>query len=266
MAPGDSLTVSAAAEKLVWRDLTQMSRYQIFIENTLTWPWLLASLFLAWHGHYLWALPFSAFFFLAGLRQSHNGFHNTLGVGKALTEATLFINSLLMASSIHAIKFNHLRHHKHCLAEDDYEGRAARFSGWQAVFYGPVHAYHIHHNALVNGGRAYRLVSLAEMAAVAACLIFAAASGWRWLQYHFAAMIMGEFLMAFFAVWAVHRGTAENPRIALTQRRRWKNFITMNMFYHREHHLFPKVSTMNLPILASRIDAAYPEMAKKIAF
>ena len=79
-------------------------------------------------------------------------------------------------------------------------------------------------------------------------------------------MLIGEFMMAFFAVWIVHRGTSDNPRIARTQRSRWKNLISLNMFYHMEHHLFPAVPTINLPALAERLDESVPELEKKNSF
>ena len=35
------------------------------------------------------------------------------------------------------------------------------------------------------------------------------------------------------------------------------------MFYHTEHHLFPKVPTCHLPELAERIDKVMPEIKDK---
>jgi fatty acid desaturase len=54
--------------------------------------------------------------------------------------------------------------------------------------------------------------------------------------------------------------------IARTQRTWWKNFVTYNMFYHLEHHLFPAVPTIKLPELAKRIDATLPEIEKRQTF
>lgn len=79
-------------------------------------------------------------------------------------------------------------------------------------------------------------------------------------------MIIGEFLMAFFAVWTVHHDTEENPELARTQRGWLKNKITFSMFYHLEHHLFPAVPTIKLPELAKRIDETIPEIDKKQTF
>ena len=79
-------------------------------------------------------------------------------------------------------------------------------------------------------------------------------------------MVIGEFLMTFFAVWTVHHDTEEHPEFARTQRGSWKNKITFSMFYHLEHHLFPAVPTIKLPELAKRIDEVLPELEKKNTF
>ncbi len=78
-------------------------------------------------------------------------------------------------------------------------------------------------------------------------------------------MIAGEMFSAFFAVWTVHHDL-DHTVIARTQRRFWKNFITYNMFYHLEHHLFPAVPTIKLPELARRIDKEMPELEKRSTF
>ncbi len=69
-------------KKVEWKDLRNLTFREMLIENNLTIPWFLISLTLAYFGYYILALPFSAFFFLTGLRQVHNGFHNSLGTNK----------------------------------------------------------------------------------------------------------------------------------------------------------------------------------------
>jgi len=86
------------------------------------------------------------------------------------------------------------------------------------------------------------------------------------LIYHIIVMLIGEFMMAFFAVWTVHHDTHDSPEMARTQRTGWKNKITFSMFYHLEHHLFPAVPTIKLPELAKRIDEVLPEIDKKNTF
>ncbi len=256
---------SAIYTTVKWKDLVKLSPVERLIENTVTLPWLIASLLLAYHGHYLWAIPCSVLFFLTALRQVHNGFHQSLGLSRKVTWFSLYVNSLLMLVSAHAVQFSHLRHHKYCLGEEDHEGKCARMKWWQAILYGPVHIYTIHKVALQSGNRRYRRDVIIEMASIGAFVAAGILFELNFLLYHFIVMTIGEFFSAFFAVWTVHHDT-DDKVIARTQRGRWKNFITYNMFYHLEHHLFPAVPTIKLPELARRIDESFPEMEKKKTF
>ena len=51
--------------------------------------------------------------------------------------------------------------------------------------------------------------------------------------------------------------------IARTLRNEVKSFVSYNMFYHVEHHLFPAVPTCHLPALSKRLDAVAPELRSK---
>lgn len=253
-------------KKVSWKDLKALTVREMLIENNLSLPWLFGSWILASYEIYLLALPCSAFFFLTALRQVHNGFHHTLGTHKWLTWFTLFSNSVLMMASIHAVKFNHIRHHKYCLGEDDYEGKSAGMSWYKAILYGPLHLFLIHKVTLRQGNKNYRnnvVLELLSIAAFAALILYLQLP---FLLYHMVVMIAGECLMAFFAVWTVHHDTQDNPNMARTQRKGWKNALTFGMFYHMEHHLFPAVPTIKLPELAKRIDAVLPELEKKATF
>ncbi|MCT4664484.1 MAG: fatty acid desaturase [Flavobacteriales bacterium] len=260
------MTEQEIVKKVEWRDLKSLSIKELLIENNLTIPWFVISITLAYKGMYLIALPFSGFFFLAGLRQVHNGFHNSLGTNRFLTWFTLFSNSILMMTSIHAVKFNHLRHHKYCLSEEDQEGKAAHMSWYGAILYGPIHMFKIHKVTWELGNKKYKQNMVLELALIAVAIAIAFYFEIEWLQYHILVMIIGEFLMAFFAVWTVHNDTADNPELARTQRGWLKNKITFSMFYHLEHHLFPAVPTIKLPELAKRIDDHAPEIEKKNTF
>ena len=54
--------------------------------------------------------------------------------------------------------------------------------------------------------------------------------------------------------------------LAQTLRNRLKSFVTFNMFFHDEHHLFPQVPTYRLATQAERIDAAAPGRAHQTVF
>ena len=154
--------------KVSWKDLKHLSIPEMLIENNLTIPWALSSWVLAYFGYYILALPFSAFFFLTALRQVHNGFHNSLGTNKFLTGSSLFINSVLMCASMHAVKFNHIRHHKYCLSDEDYEGKSAGMTWYGAILYGPVHMFLIHKVTYEKGNKNYKKHLILELLAVAA--------------------------------------------------------------------------------------------------
>lgn len=248
-----------------WKDLTKLSLVEVLIENNISIPWALSSWGLAYYGYYWLALPFSAMFFLTALRQVHNAFHNALGTPSFLTWFTMYSNSMLMFASIHAVRFNHLRHHKYCLQEEDYEGKAAAMTWWQAILYGPVHIFLIHWVTFTQGSAKDRFNVAFELLSLIVLVAFV----WYWnvyfLWYHLLVMLMGEMLSAFFAVWSVHHDCDEKT-IARTQRTGWKNVITYSMFYHLEHHLFPAVPTIKLPKLVKRIDEAMPNLNKKQTF
>lgn len=260
------MTHQEIIRKVEWKDLRSLTVKEMLIENNLTIPWFIVSMVLAYYGYYLFALPFSAFFFLTGLRQVHNGFHNSLGTNKFLTWFSLYSNSILMMVSIHAVKFNHIRHHKYCLGDEDYEGKSAGMTWYGAILYGPIHMFLIHWVTFRKGNINYKKNVIFELFSIA---LFASAVFYfniHFLIYHIIVMIIGEFLMAFFAVWTVHHDTHDQPEFARTQRDGWKNTITFGMFYHLEHHLFPAVPTIKLPELAKRIDEALPEIEKKQTF
>lgn len=260
------MTHQEITRKVQWKDLKELSIREMLIENNLTIPWFVLSITLAYYGYYIFALPFSAFFFLTALRQVHNGFHNSLGTNKFLTWFTLYSNSILMMASIHAVKFNHIRHHKYCLSEQDYEGKSARMSWYGAILYGPVHIFLIHRVTYQLGNKQYRRNMILELLSIAAFMFLVCWFQVHFLIYHIIVMVIGEFMMAFFAVWTVHHHTEETPELARTQRTGWKNKITFSMFYHLEHHLFPAVPTIKLPELAKRIDEVLPEIKKKQTF
>ncbi|WP_294298844.1 fatty acid desaturase [uncultured Chryseobacterium sp.] len=253
-------------KEIPWKDLKSLSVKEMLIENNISLPWLFISLIFAYHGYYRAALPFSGFYFLTALRQVHNGFHNALGTGKFLTWLSMYLNSILMMTSVHAVKFNHLRHHKYCLSEEDYEGKAASMTWYKAILYGPKHLLMIHWITFKKGNKKYRKNMFLQLFSVFIFVGMAFYFQLNILIYHILAMLAGELLMAFFAVWTVHHGTHDNPHFARTQRGFWKNKLTFSMFYHMEHHLFPAVPTIKLPELAERIDKVLPDLDKKQAF
>lgn len=260
------ITHEEILERVQWQDLKHLSRKEMLIENNLSIPWAITSWTLAYYGFYWIAIPFSALFFITALRQVHNGLHNALGTNGFLTWLSLYLNSVLMMASFHAVKFNHLRHHRYCLTEKDQEGKSAHMTWYQAILYGPIHMFKIHQLTWVIGSKEYKRNMIFELSSIALVIFTAIFFDIHWLQYHIVFMIIGEFLMSFFAAWTVHHDTQDHPHLARTQRNKWKNKISFGMFYHMEHHLFPSIPTIKMPELARRIDDAIPEIEKKDVF
>lgn len=250
-----------------WKDLLHLDRLEILHELSISLPWLAGSWIAASHGQYLIALSCSFMFFLTGLRQVHNAYHYALGVSRALTEWIMFALSILMLGSMHAVQINHLRHHRYCMQDEDVEAMSARMPGWQAILIGPLFPLRLHQKALEVCSRRQRKWIFTELAANAAWLglVFGVLE-LAWLQYHVAAMALGQCLTAFFAVWTVHHDCESDNLPARTIRGRFKALLTYNMFFHVEHHLLPAVPTCKLGILAERLDAVAPHVAARKVF
>ncbi|WP_205849088.1 fatty acid desaturase family protein [Natronospirillum operosum] len=250
-----------------WKDLLQLGPRDVVHEMTLSLPWLLASWVAAAYGQYVVALACSFMFFLTGLRQVHNAYHYALGIPRRSTEWFMGVFSVLMLGSMHAVQINHLRHHRHCMDDEDVEAMSARMPWWKALLFGPLFPLLLHRKALQVGRPRQRRWILAELAAnlVWIGLVFGVLD-WTWLQYHVVAMAIGQCLTAFFAVWLVHHGCEPGGVLARTVRGRAKAWLTYNMFFHIEHHLFPAVPTRRLPVLAERIDRQRPDLAAKRVF
>jgi beta-carotene hydroxylase len=197
-------------------------------------------------------------FFMAGLRQAHDGFHRTLGLPGWANDGFLFLLSLWMAVPLHAVKYNHLRHHSHPLAPGDVEGACARLPGWLAVVSGPLFTVRMLRHAFVKARGTTLVWMLAETGALLAVGAVAMGSSCSWLRYHLVVMLLGNCLTGFFAVWLVHHDCDPAAVYARTQRGWLVNALTLNLLYHLEHHLFPAVPASRLPELARRIDSVFP--------
>ena len=252
---------------IAWRDLTRLTWPEVARELSLSAPWLALSLALAGRGSYVPAMAASFVFFLTGLRQVHNAYHLTLGVSRRASEAVMFVLSVLMLGSMHAVRFNHLLHHRHCMGDDDVEVVGARMSAWKAILTGPLFPLRMHLKALREANARQIRWIRAELAANAAwiALVFSGL-GVPALEYHVVAMAVGQCLASFFCVWTVHHDCDRSEVLARTLRQKFKNVLSFNMFYHLEHHLYPQVPTCHLPSLAQRLDGAAPELQRMKVF
>lgn len=263
-----SISTSAHAQypAVEWRDLIGLSPFEKAIEYARPLALLILEL-LAWH-HDLPLLGgvVAFFFFLAALRLVHDTFHGNLGVGRAADRLCLTLLSVAMLGSMHAVQRTHLLHHRFCLGSHDIEAAHVERGGWHALAYGPIFPLRLHRAAWRSGTRHDRariVFELALSAAMVACTSSAfAGSAFR---MHVAAMIVANWLTAFFALWTVHRG-CPSPGPARTLRNRLKSTLAMDMFYHEEHHRFPRVPTARLAHLALRLDRAEPGAQRRMVY
>jgi fatty acid desaturase len=243
-----------------WRDLLELTAVEKGWELILSLPWLLGSLFCYQSGWYLPGAFCSFYFFLTGLRQSHGAQHYTLGVPRPVQDGVLFALSLLMLGSMHAVQVSHMHHHRHCLDDEDAEGSTARLPWWQALLVGPAFPVRIHLAAWTHANPKKRRWILAEILGITGVVGAALVLPVPALKWHAAAMLIGESLTGFFAVWTVHHGCDPHGLHSRTQRGRLITWLSYSMFFHAEHHLFPAVPTCHLARLAARLDAATPEV------
>ena len=247
-----------------WKDLVPLTRVERFAELTLCLPWLAASLSFYWLGGW-WIVPggvCSFYFFLTGLRTSHNAQHGNIGIGRRGHDLVLLMLSGLMLASMHAIRTTHLHHHRHCLDEDDVESATARLTWWRAMLAGPGFIVRLHRTALrIAKPVTRRWIVLELLIAALIVLVAVVIPDVAWLRWHVLAMLTGECLTGFFAVWTVHHGCVDEQPMGRTVRGRLLNRLSYGMFLHAEHHLFPGVPTAHLPELARRLDEAGADIA-----
>jgi fatty acid desaturase len=249
-----------------WHDLRKLTRRQKLNELTLSLPWLVASILLFQLGWIVPGMAAAFFFFLTGLRQAHGAQHYSIGIDRRYQDWLLSALSVLMLSSMHALQVTHMHHHRHTLDESDMEAATARMAWWKALAAGPWFILMLNASGYRMAKAAKRRWIRAEFALMAlwvGVVVAWAPAGFKWFLV---AMAAGETMTGFFAVWTVHHDCDREHQLARTQRGWWKNFISYEMFYHVEHHLFPDVPTPRLPELAARIDQALPGLARHQVF
>ncbi len=238
-----------------WRDLVALTRREVFLELALPLPWLLIAIVAGHAGQRGLLVVATLVMFMMGLRITHNAFHCNLGISRNAGDLVMFGLSVLLGGAMHAIRHTHLRHHHDCLGTDDVEGHIAHLGFLSAVVRSPLYPLQIHWVALRDGSLCQKRWISIELAAVA--LLHAAI--WLGDSSTFKLMALSLYFANASAplvgIWAVHRSCEKGQFSARTSRSPLLNALTVSMFNHLEHHLYPAVPTCHLPILAKRLDA-----------
>lgn len=246
---------------VVWHDLQGMKRLDTLRELVLPLPWLALALVLFSSSYWpLGVLPWFAFF-LCALRLNHEAIHGNLGLPRRADKLILHVLSGLMGASNSAVAHGHLVHHKHAMGPGDFEGRCGEMSLVGVLLYGPRFQIDITRHAWSGSGRAMRRRIALDWGLNAAMVALAIFTGWQVLILHVAAMAVAQCMTAFFCVWITHHGATEHGLAARSQRGIGARLAYL-MFYHREHHLYPKVPVHRLPEMARRLDDSVPGFAE----
>jgi len=258
---GHRLRQSARIRAIAWRDLAALRPIEQVKELLLPVPFLIAARAAFALDLPLLAWLASAYFFLAGLRLVHDTFHDNLALPRPAGHGLLLALSGLMLGSMHAVRITHLQHHRDCLGPDDVEGQTARRSAWRAIVAGAAFPVALHRAAWRQGRPAERRWIAAELALTVVLIAVAAVGVSTQLTHHVGLMAIAQTLTGFFAVWTVHHDVDAEQQVARTLRDRVKSALALGMFFHLEHHLFPRVPTCHLPALADRLERAAPELS-----
>ncbi len=261
----ENIKRSDLVRSIRWKDLTTMKPVDGWREGAIILPWLGLSLALLANDRLLFAAPCAFMFFLTALRLNHEAIHHNLGFGPQGHARVMHGLSMLMLLSNHSVAFNHLRHHKHVGKASDLEGKCGRMPGWKVLLYGPLFPLETHLAAWREGGKRQHRLMRRDLALNLVIPALALLPGLGFLWMWVALMVVAQCLTAFFAVWITHHGCEDDDVLmARSQRNRMINLVSYNMFFHLEHHLFPAVPVSRLPLLAERLDVAFPKVRARI--
>lgn len=264
--------IKNAINVVKWQDLRSLTRGQIAYNVILPYPFLLLSWWFASQSWYVLACGASYLFFAAAFRQAHDGYHHSLGIGKRTTTAILLLLSVVLMTSLHSIRATHMEHHRNPLGDSDIEGSLAKVSWWQAMLGGVTYRLSIYRQGLRLSSRRNQRIAYLEFGLIALVIatalvlsvfpiaVPAIAMSAQVLMYHILTMMLANASVGIIAVWGVHHDCDET--VARTERNLLVNFLTFNLLYHVEHHLFPAVPSNHLPQLAKRLDAEVPHLTE----
>ena len=227
-------------------------------------PWLLLGAYLltASLGWWWLAVPLAVAVCLAGFVQTHDAMHQALGLPKAANNRLLTLSGLLLLKSGHGLQVTHLRHHAHCLQDDDPEGAPATWRFWRVLWQGPYHILMLRRESLRMAPHT-RHIQWLETAATLALLVVFVGVYWAWgsavgLVYWGVAFVMSATL-PIWASYVPHRLSERNPlvRASAATASFWTPVLASFAFHHVHHH-YPRVPTALLHRAAAELPPPPP--------
>ncbi|MFD7612464.1 fatty acid desaturase family protein [Streptomyces sp. NPDC059828] len=239
-------------------DLLVTTRRQRFVALCRPGAGVLCFAGAVWLGWW-WLTPVIVFgIFVAVVTVTHDVVHRTLGLSSRATDWALFAMGLVLLESGHAYRSTHTQHHRIFPHPDDPEGYPAELSLLGAVAYGPVFLVRLWFWSYRRGPD--RCWLLAE-----AMVPFAALGGGVLVLPHTPGLlvymvmaIVGSWVYPLLTVYLPHHDYGDTP---LTQTRTLRGRIIPAVFleltYHLEHHLYPRVPSHHLPELSRRLEGHF---------
>ncbi len=209
---------------------------------------------------------FAIALYFAGFMLTHELAHGALGLPRRANQLALALAGISTATSGHAMRVMHLRHHVRPLAHNDLEGAAARMTAGQAVVAAPYLALRLIATAWRTATPRDRRWHAAEHLAIAAFAILALTLGPCALRVYVLVAFTSQLLAPFWAGYLVHRP----PRwlfVAACYGARAGSFALKTFVVHEAHHAQPKLPAHALmtPDIARRSERVPPSACSTTA-
>lgn len=183
--------------------------------------------------------------YLGAFTVTHELAHGAFRTTRRCNELALAVAGIAMATSGHALRLMHLRHHADPLGDSDLEGRPARMPAWQALAFAPGLCVLLVVVAWRTATARDRRWQRAEYLTVALLAVAALALGLRALQIYLLVALGAQVASPFWAAHLPHRA----PRWLRGLAGRFARAGSMTMrtlVGHDEHHRRPKLPTRAL--------------------
>ncbi|MFD5428671.1 fatty acid desaturase family protein [Streptomyces sp. NPDC127084] len=206
-----------------------------------------------------WLTPAIVFgIFVAIVTVTHDVVHGTLGLSPRATDWALFAMGLVLLESGHAYRSTHTQHHRIFPHPDDPEGYPAELSLLGAVAYGPVFLVRLWFWSYRRGrDRGWLLAeATAPFAALGTGVVLLPHT--PGVLVYTVMAVVGSWVYPLLTVYLPHHDYGDTPlKQTRTLRGRIIPAVFLELTYHLEHHLYPRVPSHHLPELARRLEGHF---------